>query len=65
MDNVWNPYDENAYVITPDNSFFLDKGQIDVGIKSARCNGCRLYKRCFGIRENYVIHFGDNEINPI
>jgi len=31
---VWNPVEENTLVITPENEFLLEKGKIDLGIKS-------------------------------
>ncbi|MCG8553256.1 MAG: radical SAM protein, partial [Desulfobacterales bacterium] len=63
--NVWHPADENAFVVTPEKSFFLEQGRIDRGVKTKRCAGCRYADTCFGIRENYLEVFGDSEIHPI
>lgn len=62
---VWHPADENAFVVTPEKSFFLEQGRIDLGVKTKRCSGCRYADNCFGIRENYLEVFGDSEIHPI
>jgi MoaA/NifB/PqqE/SkfB family radical SAM enzyme len=62
VENVWHPVSENTLVITPGDEFFLEKGRIDIGVKTAKCRGCRLYNRCFGVRGNYLARYGDSEI---
>ena len=65
IEKVWHPMDEKAYVITPGESFFLEKGEIDIGLKIDKCEGCKMFDRCFGIRKNYLELFGDEEISRI
>ncbi len=61
-DRVWDPAGENCVVVTPNGSFRLELGEIDLGVKTARCRGCRFERRCFGVRPGYVERFGDGEI---
>ncbi|MBI5478914.1 MAG: radical SAM protein [Deltaproteobacteria bacterium] len=62
---VWDPAGENCVVVTPNGSFRLELGEIDLGVKTARCRGCRFERRCFGVRPGYVERFGDTEIVPV
>ncbi len=62
---VWHPANEAAVVITPQSTFRLEMGAIDLGLKTARCQGCRFEPRCFGVRPSYLQHFGDAEIRPV
>jgi hypothetical protein len=62
IENVWQPADEAAYVITPASSFFLDEGQIDQGTKLPCCAGCRFRTSCAGVRPAYLQRFGDAEL---
>jgi hypothetical protein len=51
--------------VTPNGSFRLELGEIDLGVKTPRCRGCRYERRCFGVRPGYVERFGDAEIVPV
>ena len=62
---VWHPADEAALVVTPQSTFRLEMGAIDLGVKTARCQGCLFEPRCFGVRPSYLEHFGDDEIRPV
>jgi len=62
QDAVWHPIQENTLVITPANNFRLEKGEIDLGVKTSRCRRCAIEDTCFGIRESYLEMFGDKEI---
>lgn len=59
---VWHPVSENTLVVTPGDSFMLEAGRIDIGVKPPRCKGCAFLGSCFGARQNYIEHFGDGEI---
>lgn len=62
---VWNPVEENTLVITPADRFMLEKGTIDIGEKTPRCEGCSLYDTCPGVRANYLALHGDEELEPV
>jgi MoaA/NifB/PqqE/SkfB family radical SAM enzyme len=64
-DRVWDPAGESCLVITPRATFRLELGAIDLGVKTARCRGCRFEPRCCGVRPGYVDRFGDGEIVPV
>jgi cyclic pyranopterin phosphate synthase len=64
-DMVWHPLHENTLVITPGDSFMLEKGRIDAGVRPRACRGCAREADCFGVRENYLRIFGDSEIRPL
>jgi MoaA/NifB/PqqE/SkfB family radical SAM enzyme len=62
---VWDPVGESCAVLTPNGSFRLELGTIDLGVKTARCRGCRFEPGCCGVRPGYVERFGDSEIVPV
>ncbi len=62
---VWHPLEENALVATPTSTFRLEKGSLDLGKKTERCRGCRLFDRCFGAQPGYLELFGDEELTPL
>jgi MoaA/NifB/PqqE/SkfB family radical SAM enzyme len=62
---VWHPADESALVVTPQSTFRLEQGEIDVGQRTARCRGCRFEARCVGLRRGYLERFGDSELRPM
>jgi MoaA/NifB/PqqE/SkfB family radical SAM enzyme len=64
-ERVWDPAGESCVVVTPNGSFRLELGEIDLGVKTPRCRGCRFEARCFGVRPGYVERFGDSEIVPV
>jgi MoaA/NifB/PqqE/SkfB family radical SAM enzyme len=64
-DQVWDPAGENCLVVTPRASFRLELGELDLGVKTPRCAGCRYQPRCFGVRPGYLEQFGDAEIRPV
>lgn len=63
--HVWHPLSENALVVTPERTFPLDQGTLELGVKTDRCRGCARFGDCFGIREDYLKHFGDAELTPL
>jgi len=62
---VWDPAGENCLVVTPNETFRLELGEIDLGVKTDRCRGCAFEARCFGVRPGYIERFGDAEIHPV
>lgn len=65
LDKVWHPAEEDAFVVTPSSSFFLERGQIDIGTHTPRCSPCSLKEQCFGMRKNYLDIYGDSELSPL
>ncbi len=62
---VWHPLEENALVSTPSSTFRLDKGTLDLGRKTERCQGCRMFDRCFGAQPGYLDLYGDEDLKPM
>ncbi len=63
--HVWHPLSENALVVTPERTFPLEQGKLDLGVKTDRCGECARLDDCFGIREDYLSQFGDRELTPL
>ena len=61
---VWHPLEENALVITPNSTFTLDQGTLDLGVKVKSCEHCAIRDKCFGIAPSYVRAFGEGELQP-
>jgi MoaA/NifB/PqqE/SkfB family radical SAM enzyme len=61
----WNPVEEDTLVITPADEFLLEKGTIDLGVKTPRCAPCVDRGVCPGVRANYLERFGDAELVPV
>ncbi len=61
---VWHPLEENALVVTPTSRFTLDRGSLDLGVKTAACERCAICDDCFGIAPSYLEHFGYSELRP-
>ena len=62
---VWNPVEENTLVVTPRDQFLLERGTIDIGVRTERCAGCARFDDCPGVRQNYLDLFGDAELRPL
>lgn len=54
--------EEAMLVATPGRSFMAEESPFELGIKTERCAGCSMYKRCGGVRTEYVERFSDREI---
>ena len=61
---VWHPLEENALVVTPTSRFTLDRGSLDLGVKTEVCERCAIRSDCFGIAPSYLEHYGDAELRP-
>ena len=52
-------------IVAPGNSFRGEESPFECGRKIRVCEGCLLWDRCFGIREDYLRVHGESEFSAI
>jgi len=62
-DHVQHPgFGEDVWVTTPDADFQLSRSRLGGQLKTGRCDGCRFFDQCPGLRVDYVERYGDGEV---
>ena len=56
--------DEDVWVVTPRSSFWLLESVISANRFGPRCDGCSRRGVCWGLREDYLARYGDDEVVP-
>ena len=60
--HAWDPGAQRVMVVTPDATFELKRSRLAGQTQVAACSGCEFEAICPGVRDDYLAHFGDDEI---
>ncbi|MFH2006086.1 MAG: radical SAM protein [bacterium] len=63
-DRVVRLGDEDVWVVTPESSFWLLESVISANRFAPRCEGCSRRGVCWGLRQDYLDRYGDDELEP-
>lgn len=63
-DQVVRLGDEDVWVVTPRSSFWLLESVISANRFGPRCEPCSRKGVCWGLREDYLVRYGDGEVVP-
>jgi cyclic pyranopterin phosphate synthase len=65
-EHVYHPgFKEDVTVVTPDAVFQLSASRLSGQRKTERCEGCRWFEQCPGLREDYLERWGDAELEAV
>lgn len=60
--HAWDPGSQRVTVVTPDATFELERSRLAGQTHVEACSGCEFEPICPGVRDDYLAHFGDEEI---
>ncbi len=65
-DHVYHPgFQEDVHVVTPDAVFQLSSSRLSGQTKTDRCEGCKWFDECPGLRDDYLERWGDAELTAV
>jgi MoaA/NifB/PqqE/SkfB family radical SAM enzyme len=60
--HAWDPGSQRVMVVTPDATFELKRSRLAGQTQVPACSGCEFEPLCPGVRDDYLAHFGDEEV---